>query len=616
MRATGGLALRLLKVGALPLSAALVLAGCASMPSSGEVRKVDNGQQADADAQVRVFGIAPHPGESPTEIVSGFLEATTSGETDFATAKKYLTTDFGRRWNPLAGITVLSEGPHSGPSDSTDAGSKATQATVGVSGSKEALVDAKHAYRPDQGGFHTTVDLVNQGGEWRISRLENGLILSDSDFQRIYHSVNMYYFAELGSDAQRSGTRKQTLVADPVFLRQQQTDSLASTVSALLGGPTTWLDPAVVSAAPAGLRIYGKGPGQGVTLDDSQQHLKVRLNKSADRLGGDRCRQLAAQIFATLQGPPATLASVEMQRADGAVICSLTGSQARKYGPANLAGTGDGSAGQYFIGSEQHQLYELTNDTSAIPVRGPFGSAKANLEYVAVRRDEQTAAGVTRDGRRLVVGSLTGNAPVKSELTSSAHDPKNGLSAPSWDGFGDLWVADRNPAVSRLYVLRNGTGEPATVDVPDLDGRVESLHVASDGVRIALVVDEGGVKTLQLGRIERGGTLEEPQFTVTGLRRLTPAGETVSSVSWAGASRLVMLGSDVTGGGQQIKYVRTDGSKEAPALQSIGEAVSVAASEDQGRPLLASYNGSVYWLPVGSNWKKVTPKGGSPVYPG
>lgn len=614
MRAMGGPALRVLKGGALPVGAALLLAGCASMPSSGEVRKVDNGQQADANAQVRVFGIPPHTGESAEEIVSGFLEATTSGEPDFATAKKYLATKFQDHWNPLAGITVLSGGPQT--EDSTEPSPKAPSTVVGVSGSKAALVDAKHAYRPDRGAFRTTVHLVKQGNEWRINELANGLILSASDFQRIYHSVNMYYFAQLGSDAQRSGIRHQTLVADPVYLRQQQTDSLASTVSTLLGGPTNWLAPAVSSAAPAGLKIYGKGPGQGVTLDDSQ-HLKVRLNKAADRLGADQCVRLAAQLFATVQGQAsAKLASAEVQRADGATICSLPSSQAPRYGPANLVGPVAGQAGRYFIGSEQHQLYEVSSDTSANPVRGPFGSAKADLASVAVRRDEQMAAGVKTDGRRLVVGSLSdGESLETSALTSSAQDPKNGLSAPSWDGFNDLWIADRNPAISRLYVLRDGTGAPNQVDVPELDGRVESLRVASDGVRIVLVVDEQGVKTLQLGRIKRGGTLEKPQFSVTGLRDLTPAGETVSSVSWAGASRLVVLGSDVGGGGQQIQYVNTDGSA-APALESIGEAVSVAASEDQTRPLLASYNGAVYWLPDDSNWKRVTPKGSDPVYPG
>ncbi|UWE08181.1 LpqB family beta-propeller domain-containing protein [Actinacidiphila bryophytorum] len=615
MRVLGGRALRSLRGGALPLGAALLLAGCASMPSGGEVRKVDNGQQADADAQVRVFGIPPHAGETPTEIVSGFFEATTSGEPDFATAKKYLTPTFKSQWDPLAKITVLASGPQSdgGTDVDTDTGPKgATSTVVAVSGVTAAKVDAKHAYQPADGTFHTSVHLVKQGAEWRIDRLDDGLILSASDFRRIYHSVNMYYFADLGSDARRSGTRQQTLVADPVYLRQQQTDSLTSIVSALLDGPTDWLAPVVDTAAPPRVQLSGKGTQPAVTVDDSQ-HLRVRLSSAADRLGHEQCMRLAAQLFATVQGQAsAKLASAEVQREDGTTICSLPSSQA--LAPTNLVGTG---AGRYFIGAEQHQLYELLGEgTSANPVRGPFGSDKADLASVAVRRDEQVAAGVKTDGRHLVVGPLVDGATWQvSQLASTAQDPKNGLSAPSWDGYDDLWVADRNPAVSRLYVLHDGTGTPTQVDVPMLDGRVESLRVASDGVRMVLVVDHDGVKALQLGLIRRGGTADKPQFSVTDLRDLTPTGETVSSVSWAGASRLVVLGTDIGGGGQQIQYVSTDGSA-APALESIGEAVSVAASEDPSRPLLASYNGSVYWLPDDSNWKRVTPKGGSPVYPG
>jgi hypothetical protein len=164
-------------------------------------------------------------------------------------------------------------------------------------------------------------------------------------------------------------------------------------------------------------------------------------------------------------------------------------------------------------------------------------------------------------------------------------------------------------------VLRNGGGQPSTVAVPGLYGRVESLRVASDGVRIALVVRQpDGLGKLQLGRIVRGGTLDHPQFSVTGLRTLTPEGEGVTSVSWAGPSRLVVLGSE-SGGVQQIQYVSTDGWAGA-ALEGISEASSVAASEDQTRALLASYNQSIYRLPPDSNWTKVTPKGDGPVYPG
>lgn len=595
--------------GALPLCAALLLAGCAAMPSNGEVRKVDEGPQPDGDSQVHVAGIAPHTGESPQQIVSGFLEATTSGEPDFSTAKKYLTADLMKRWDPFARITVLSKGPYH-PSEGTDA--EATSTTVALSGSKEALVDAGHAYQPDQGPLDTDVHLVRQGGEWRIDRMGDGLILSASDFERIYHSVNMYYFADLGADERHSGARRETLIADPVYLPWQSPDGLLATVKALLKGPSKWLAPAVSSAAPAGVDLTGGA--EAVTLDDSQR-LKVRLKAKADQLRGEECVRLAAQIFTTVQGQASVkLDSVEVQRADGATACTLGNEQARQYGPANLVGASDD---QYYIGSAQHNLLVIPPDgTTAQPVSGPFGAAKADLRSVAVRRDGQVAAGVKSDGRQLVVGALTdGDVLQTAPLTSAAQDPKNGLSAPSWDGFDDLWVADRNSAVSKLYVLRGGVGQPVPVTVPGLQGRVESLRVASDGVRIALVVSEAGAERLELGWIDRGGTAEQPQFSVEGLRDITPAGENVVSASWAGASRLVLVGSDPDGGGQQIRYVGTDGSP-APALATVGEPESVAASEDQSKPLLVLSGGNVYSLTDDSNGKKVSPKGDSPVYPG
>lgn len=597
----------------VPVCAALLLAGCASMPSGGEVRKVGDGQPADADSQVRVVAIAPHPGESASEIVTGFLEATTSSESDFATAKKYLSKDLSRRWNPFSQITVFNGAASSKELSGT--GRKEGFTTVDLSGTKTGVVDAKHAFQPEQGDFNTSFNLVKQNNEWRISDLDDGLVLSELDFKRIYHSVNMYYFADQGSDAQRTGDTRKTLVADLVYLRNQ-TDSLVSTVTTLLGGPTTWLAPVVTPAIPGSVRLYEKAADHGVTLDDSQ-HLKVRLNTSAQRLGGERCVNLAAQLFATVQAQAsAKLAAVDVRTADDSTACSLSRAQAQTYGPENLLGS---SSRQYYIGSAPHRLLELpVGDATAngTPVSGPFGGAKADLQSVAVRRDEQMAAGVKTNGRQLMVASLTEDVPFgEPVLTSKATDPKNGLSAPSWDGFNDLWIADRDPLDSRVVLLRNGSGSPSTVSVPGLSGRVESLRVASDGVRIALVVRQSdGLGKLQLGRIERGGTLEHPKFSVTGLRTLTPEDEGVTSVSWAGQSRLVVLGRP-SGGVQQIQYINTDGSAN-PALDGISEASSVAASEDQNRALLASYDRNVYRLPLDSSWEKVAPKGDGPVYPG
>lgn len=596
----------------LPVGTALLVAGCASMPSSGEVRKVGEGQRADADSQVRVFGVPPRAGADPRQIVSGFLEATTSGEADFTTAKKYLSTATRKTWQPLAGITVYSGGLKTTEEQAGEDGE-----TIDRSGTKAATVDLKHAYEPQSGEFQAPFHLVKEKNEWRIDGLDNGLVLSEQDFERLYQSTNMYYFAKLGSDAPSDGSGRQTLVADPVFLRNQA-DPLVSTVSALLGGPTTWLAHVTYNAVPSTVRLYDKAPDHGVTLDDSQ-HLRVRLDHAADKLPYASCVRLAAQIFATVQAQAsAKLATVEVEQADGSAWCSLPQRiEEQDYASADLTGA---TSQPYYIAADGHGLLALADTTAtAKPVPGPFGDSKADLGSVAVRRDEREAAGVRTNGRDLVVGSLVDDEPLgQPVLQSKAADPKkDGLSAPSWDGFDDLWVADRNPTDPRLLMLREGRGKPYEVSVPGLDGRVESLRVASDGVRIALVVRVGAFVTLELGRIERGTKQDPNAFTVTGLRDLTPVGENVTSVSWAGPSRLVVL--DSVSGVQQIQYMNTDGS--APTvLPGINEASSVAASENQSKPLLASYNGRVYRvlpeeLPE-ENWKQVSPKGGSPVYPG
>ena len=327
---------RLLRRALLPACVALLLAGCSSMPSSGEVRKVgDGGQRADADSQVRVFSIAPSPGESPSDIVSGFLEATTSGETDFATAKKYLTKDEAAQWDPFAQITVLPDQPQS-QEDITDSSRKDGYATVKLSGTLQAVVDTHHAYEPQQGPYSASVNLIKQDNQWRIDGLPDGLVLSQLDFQRIYHSANMYYFDKLGPDGQSTPGAEQTLVADPVYLRDQ-VDTLESTVSALLSGPSGWLSPVVTTAAPAGARLDTKAADHGVSLDDSQR-LRVRLDHSGDKLSGQRCTQLAAQLFATVQAQASAQLDGRRGGPDGRFYRVCAGQRRRAAVPGGPAG--------------------------------------------------------------------------------------------------------------------------------------------------------------------------------------------------------------------------------------------------------------------------------------
>ncbi|WP_435243682.1 LpqB family beta-propeller domain-containing protein [Streptomyces cucumeris] len=603
-----------LSTAALASCGVLLLTGCASMPDSGDVRRVDSSPRSDVDSQVRVYGVSPGKGEQPAELVSGFLEATTSDEANFATAKEYLTKGAAKSWDPFARTTVLAQAPEvrveTDPGD-RDGGGK----TVVLSGKRIASVDAAHAYQPDEARYEERIHLTLSGSEWRIDGPPPGLVLGESDFERIYRSVNKYYFAKLGPDAEDSRVGDNVLVADPVYLRRR-IDPLTSTVSALLDGPTGWLDGVVSTSFPTGTALGRRG--EKLSLDDSNS-LRVRLNDRAANISRSRCVRMAAQTLFTVQNlgeGSSEVSSVKLDRQNGSELCSLSSDAARAYAPDFVNGQ---PRHQYFVDSE-HRMVRLSDDEDRPrPVPGPFGADGAGLGAVAVSRDERDAAGVTSDGRSLYVTGLTPGAERgRALLHSQGGSAEHGLTAPSWDGLGGLWVADRDPERPRLLRLRGGTGQADEVRLPKLGGgRITALRVSADGTRIAMLVKHAGHTTLRLGRIERKGTAEEPKLSVQGVHTVAPKLENVDTVSWAGDSRLVVAGRE-SAGVQQLQYVETDGSPaDVPEVPGPNGVEAITASEDQTRPLLAQTreNGIVRLLPD-TDWKTVDEDGTAPVYPG
>ncbi|MEV8477711.1 LpqB family beta-propeller domain-containing protein [Streptomyces sp. NPDC051173] len=591
---------------ALALSGAL-LAGCASMPDSGEVTSVDSSQRADADSQVRVYGVAPHKGEQPQDLVTGFLEATTSDDPDYATARMYLSKNVKRKWNPSEVTTVLSEPPKV---DVSRTGERKQDFTIALNGKQVARVDDKHAYKPDERDYSTQIRVAQEDGEWRIDALPPGLVLGLADFQRIYRSVNKYYFAELGASGVGQG--RNVLVADPVYLRKR-IDPVTSSVKALLDGPTTWLDPVATTAFREGTQVVD----QRLSLDDSNA-LKVRLNARADGTSEEQCLRMAAQVLYTVQDQSAKVSQVTLQRENGSQMCVLQRDQARWYAPDQTAGHPDR---QYFVDAQHRMVSIADGEDEPRRVPGPFGAdAPVQLRSVAVARDEKRAAGVTANGQSLYVAGLESGAALGDpRLTVRGSGAKAGLTSPSWDGLGDLWVADQDPDRPRLLRLPGGTGAPEEVQVPRLDGgRITGLRVAADGVRVALLVTKGDRTSLELGRVERHGGVGRMTLSVQELRSVAPRLEQVDAVSWAGGSRLLVAGSEQNGL-QQLLYVETDGSlSNASALPGITGVRGIAAAENAAKAptLVAERDGGIVRLLPDTNWKLVTKEGSAPVYPG
>ncbi|MGV9252801.1 LpqB family beta-propeller domain-containing protein [Streptomyces sp. NPDC003697] len=615
----GGARRRPVRVLAYAVCGTVLLSGCASMPDSGDLRDVESTPRQ--DTEVRVFAIPPREDAPPAEIVQGFLEALTSDDPTYATARQYLTAPAARKWRPELSTTVLANGPaiqveRTGGRDTTD------DFTFALTGSRVATVDAQQAYAPGDGRYSQPVHLSRdpKSGQWRIDGLPQGVVMGESDFERNYMSVDKYYFASNASnasnasDAAAPAATRPAAVADPVFVRRR-VDAMTQVVRSLLNGPTNWLAPAVRTSFPPGAQL--RKDVVSLTPDD-QNKLTVPLNEKASRVGSGTCSEMATQLLFTLRNLTPTVDSVTLRGADGSSLCSLA---ERRAEAVASRGSVKRSEYLYFVDDKQRlvRIAGGSAGTSADPVPGVLGEGGRQLRSAAVSWDEHTAAGVSGDGRSLYVASLVpGGSLGTPVLVSRGGTEDDRLTAPSWDAGGDLWVADRNPAAARLLVLQKGAGRPVPVSIPGLDGRVDAVRVAADGVRIALVVEKDGRRSLLIGRIGRksAGTGQPPVVSVLELRGAAPELEDVTAMSWAGDSRLVVAGREQEGV-QTMRYVQVDGSTpEGPAPAALTGVKSIAASEDDRLPLVAYSEDGIVRLPSGAQWQKVVKYGSAPVYPG
>ncbi|MFF2662756.1 LpqB family beta-propeller domain-containing protein [Kitasatospora sp. NPDC058032] len=568
------------------LLGSLLAGGCAAMPDSGGVTRIEQSKSsAEKNLQVRVFPVEPAKGAKPQELLTGFLDALTADDS-YGTARKYLTSAAAARWNAEAGVKVLGGKPSQADVSVTDAD---TDVSIPVSGQLVAEVDERHSYRikPTNPQLQFNFSFVREKGEeWRINELPDGLILNEVNFRNSYRQVDRFFFAAPDPSAPTATavTNQDVLIADPVYLRRR-INPLGSAADALVSGPSSWLEPVVRSAFPAGTKV------ESVTVDDNHTgHVGLT---GVDLGSATACRQMATQLLYTLadQGT-GQVDKLELKGQHGGPSCLATRIDEPAIGPGSLAG--QMATRQFYQREDNGVLYETrAADDVSDPVRGPLGRPQQSgrrLGAIAVARDGERAAAISGDGHQLYTVPFAENTaagampqPVLTTTARPGAKAEDGLTSPTWDGRGDLYVVDRDPQGPRVLMVRDKT--VVEVPVAKLDGRsVQGIKVSSDGVRVALLLKEGKDgkdQKLWLGLLVHGGTKEAPTVRITGLQEANPAFQEVASVSWAEADQLLVLGKEKDKL-QQLHYISTDGSPNSDArLQSGGEMVTVAASESR-----------------------------------
>jgi hypothetical protein len=501
-----------------------LVAGCANVPTGSRVASGRPTEQAESfdDPYVRIVPVRPGRDWLPSQIVEGFLSASASFDDLHAVAREYLLRNI--EWEPdtRPTVTVYANGSLNVVQDRTGA----DQATVQVSGDQVGIIRPDGQYEADPKAVNEIFHLARTAqGQWRIDQLpvslNSGLLLSRRDVDRAFRTLNLYFFAP----------DRKVLVPNAIFLPLVNRRDLPSQiVRALLGGPTTWLYPAVWNAFPSGTHLLG----DGVQITDGVA--TVDLSHEATR--GDLA-EMSAQLMWTLR-QLAEVKSMRLQidgetRSPPDVGATQTPRDWQDNNPDAVVGNGAQPA--YLVGTDG-RLEQLTDELTS-----PLGTLENERLYdPTISFDYRTIAGLSSGRDRILAGELTGNGgPARLHTVLSASSSGAQFTSPSFDRDGTMWTVESTGSGSWLWVKqRNRPPVRVDVDTWSLSGyKIRALRVARDGVRVAaIVVGAGKHAQIQIGRIVRSGT------TLTAGEFLPINSELadVTDLAWQDAGELAVLG--------------------------------------------------------------------------
>jgi hypothetical protein len=568
-----------------------LLAGCVSIPERGPIQQGRTLVDAQRPPRVQIYAAEPAPGAAPIGVVRGFLLAAADFSADHRVARAFLTPDRRTTWRPDAPVVVYrgetslvqlketeqspggpssSSSPSSSSLSSSSAGSSSgtsagterqARAEVQVEVPEVARIDAQGSYAASEPGTvaHITFRLLAVDGQWRISNPEDGVLISEDDFQATFGDIALYY-------PERTG---RWLVPDVRWF--PVTSAPTAVVSALLAGPSPWLSVAVTNAAPDGTRLTANG----VRSDGGR--LVIDLNREALQADPAGRQVLLAQLESTLSDAGRVL------EFDSGTV-TVTVEQAR-FEVSVSAGAQPRPADQESVDPRpvvldaQHRLARLTGLTATpvpgLPVIGPSATRPA----------------VNADGTQFAVLVDGGAALMTLDPSSVPRVPVRapGLTSPSFDPYGWVWTSPGQSG-GTVYAVR-GT-ERRAVTVPWLAGyQVRTLRVSREGARVLIVALRGRRSYVFVAAVARepaGAPRSLPGPLVRLVSDLTAAVDG----GWLDARRVVVLGVRPGDTDARIHVVEI-GGKASPGL-SAPDAVAITMGSSQYEMWVQTPRGAAY----------------------
>lgn len=476
---------------------------CASIPTTGGV--MEGSAEVDSASDLGFDVQGPAMDASPEQIVQGFVSAAQFGPASAATldiAKEYTTPVAWSAWDEYTQVLVLSEYPRwtvEEFDESTVETSVRGEATV-VASLDESGVYSELA---EPSVVEVAFDLTRgDDGQWRISGLEDGMLVLADFLGNAFHRTSLYY----------PTSDREWWVPDVRWYPGQSWRTGAT--QAILDGPPERLAQSTISVVPDGATLAI----DAVTVADDGT-IDVSLTSAITTAPPDDRALLVAQLEATLREGDGRTVVLSSGTSPLAATSAAEPSRPVTVGDAvAVLDTEEGQALRRVVGRELTDLAE------------PQDVAGLDVTAVAVGTGGSI---VVRDGSvRLVRLGEEG----RSELLAGPE-----LVPPSVDRFGTVWTA-----VGGDLRVALPTGGVVPVEAEWLaDLSVRSLRVAPEGARIALVTDGPDGPEVWVAAIER-----DAEDVPTGLSTPVRVGGPVASVEavdWSEESTLQLLARDPDG---------------------------------------------------------------------
>jgi hypothetical protein len=489
---------------ALILISAVVLSGCAGVPTSSRVYFGEEISEDVSTQFVRVIARPPSPGMSPEEIVRGFLDACADPSENYGIARQYLEDESAGKWNPSTGIEIYEastvEVLGNSPTLTVQTGKLGTISDIGRFQSADPGAQISKTFELGQ----------DSAGQWRISKLSDGTLLSAGDVDRSFRSFPIYFFdIELKS-----------LITDNVLVPVSNSGAATSLVRSLLDGPSPYLSPVAASAFPVGTTLtYGSVP----VTDGTAQ---VDLSKEV--LGADETtrRAISAQLVWTLSQLP-NVTSVQIS-VSGQSFAPLNVAPLQSIGDWEFLSTLPDPLAVELNVIRNEKIYQLKNGVESVRLTAPSSLLSSSLN-----QDGSKVAAVTADRKSILISN---GSDANFEVAAQGEQ----ISEPTWDRLDNLFFADVGQGVQEI--LADGTVRDVLVDTSILGtaDQVEQIEIAADGVRVALVLSDGIQDVVAVGAIFK----TETETRIIGLHRIERDIALIRDIAWTSPTSIAAIGSD------------------------------------------------------------------------